>query len=129
MQSGASVSPSAVNTTVFQSSYDALVSKTNCSNNIDTLQCLRQVPFTQLNSILNGTDGASEYNFWPVVDGDFARNWGSIQLDKGEFVKVPIMAGTNSDEGTAFGPTGINTTQQWYDYLTGKSRSKSNIQQ
>ena len=121
MESGGSISASPMNTTTFQSTYDELVSKVNCSNTVDSLQCLREVPFQTLNAVLNGTDGSSEYNFAPVVDGDLVRNWGSIQLNKHEFVKVPILAGSNTDEGTAFGPTGINTTKQWYDYLTGMS--------
>lgn len=121
MESGGSISASPMNTTTFQSTYDELVSKVNCSNTVDSLQCLREVPFQTLNAVLNGTDGSSEYNFAPVVDGDLIRNWGSVQLNKHEFVKVPILAGSNTDEGTAFGPTGINTTKQWYDYLTGMS--------
>ncbi|KAJ5538721.1 hypothetical protein N7494_008200 [Penicillium frequentans] len=118
MESGGSIAASPSNYTGFQSTYDELVSQVNCTDTADTLQCLREVPFATLNAVLNGTDGSSEYNFLPVVDGDLIRNWGSVQLNKHEFVKVPILAGTNTDEGTAFGPTGINTTQQWYDYLT-----------
>lgn len=118
MQSGGSVAASPGNYTTFQSKYNTLASKVGCSDVVDSLQCLREVPFETLNAVLNGTEGASDYNFSPVVDGDFIRNWGSIQLNKHEFVKVPILAGTNTDEGTAFGPTGINTTEQWYQYLT-----------
>lgn len=128
MESGASVSVNAVNTTALQWTYDTLVSKVNCSNTIDNLQCLREVPFEKLNSVLNGTDGASEYNFWPALDGDMIRNWGSNQLDQGQFVKVPIIIGTNTDEGTAFGPVGINTTQEWYDYLTSKCTPQTTLQ-
>ncbi|KAJ5115766.1 hypothetical protein N7456_000114 [Penicillium angulare] len=118
MESGGSIAASPANYTTFQSTYDELVSSLNCSNEVDTLQCLRELPFDTLNAVLNGTDGSSEYNFSPVLDGDLIRNWGSIQLNKHEFVKVPILAGSNTDEGTAFGPTGINTTEQWYEYLT-----------
>ncbi|KAJ5197799.1 uncharacterized protein N7498_006916 [Penicillium cinerascens] len=118
MESGGSIAASSSNYTTFQSTYDQLVSKVNCADTVDTLQCLRELPFETLNSVLNGTDGSSEYNFSPVVDGDLVQNWGSIQLNKHEFVKVPILAGSNTDEGTAFGPVGINTTEQWYEYLT-----------
>lgn len=119
MESGGSISYAPSNYTGYQSTYDALVSKVNCTNAPDTLQCLREVPFDQLNSALNGTGGESDYNFSPVIDGDLIRNWGSVQLDRQEFVKVPIIAGTNTDEGTGFGPQGINTTEQFYAYLTG----------
>ncbi|KAJ5769478.1 hypothetical protein N7520_004037 [Penicillium odoratum] len=118
MESGGSIAASPSNYTTFQTTYDELVSRVNCTDTVDTLQCLREVPFTTLNAVLNGTGGSSTYNFWPVLDGDLIRNWGSIQMNKHEFVKVPILAGSNTDEGTAFGPTGINTTQQWYEYLT-----------
>ncbi|THC97527.1 hypothetical protein EYZ11_003007 [Aspergillus tanneri] len=121
MQSGGSIASNPSNHTEYQDQYDDLVLKLNCSDVADTLQCLREVPFPELNSVLNGTDGQSEYNFSPVLDGDLIRNWGSVHLDRHEFVRVPIIAGTNTDEGTAFGPTGINTTAQFYSYLTDGS--------
>ncbi|KAJ5396967.1 hypothetical protein N7509_005080 [Penicillium cosmopolitanum] len=105
MESGGSIAAGPSNYTTYQSSYDEIVSQVDCTNTEDTLQCLREVPFERLNSVLNGTYG----------------EWGSIQLDKHEFVKVPIISGTNTDEGTAFGPRGINTTKQFYEYLTDGS--------
>ncbi|OOQ83694.1 cholinesterase [Penicillium brasilianum] len=124
MESGGSISAGAGNFTTYQSSYDTLATAVNCADAADSLQCLREVPFETLNSVLNGTDGSSEYNFSPVVDGDFMRDYGSVQLNNHQFVKVPIISGTNMDEGTAFGPTGINTTEQWYEYLTDGSLGK-----
>ncbi|PLB53376.1 cholinesterase [Aspergillus steynii IBT 23096] len=118
MQSGGSIAPGPSNYTGYQDLYDDLASKVNCSDVADTLQCLREVPFEELNSVLNGTDGNPAYSFSPVVDGDLLRNWGSVHLQQHEFVRVPIIAGTNTDEGTQFGPTGINTTAEFYSYLT-----------
>lgn len=118
MQSGGSISVSPASYTVFQGSYDDLVSKVQCSDDEDTLQCLRDVPFETLNAALNGTGGSPNYRFAPVVDGDFIPDRGSVLLKKHRYVKVPIIAGTNTDEGTAFGPFGINTTEQFYEYLT-----------
>lgn len=125
LESGAPISASPSNYSSYQASYDSIVAEVECSDAEDTLQCLREVPFEKLNSAFNGTGGSPAYNFGPVVDGDFLQKWGSVQLDNHEFVKVPILAGTNSDEGTAFGPTGINTTEQWYEYLTGMFVSTS----
>ncbi|KAL4963463.1 Alpha/Beta hydrolase protein [Aspergillus stella-maris] len=119
MQSGGSVSASPGNTSEYQSQYDDVVEKAGCTGASDTLQCLREVPFAELNAIFNGTGGNPAYGFSPSVDGDFLQEWGSTQLDKQAFVKVPIIAGTNTDEGASFGPTGINTTEQFYSYLTG----------
>lgn len=119
MESGGSIPASPSNYTGYQKLYDTLVSNVGCSDTVDSLQCLREVPFEKLNSVLNGTGGDSAYDFSPIVDGDLIKNWGSVLLDRQEFVKVPIIAGTNSDEGTAFGPQGINTTKEFYSYLTG----------
>jgi triacylglycerol lipase len=118
MESGGSIAAQAGNYTSSQAEYDDVASKVGCLDAVDSLQCLREVPFEKLNAVLNGTDGNPAYNFWPMVDGDFIKNWGSVQLNDHAFVKVPIIAGTNTDEGTAFGPVGINTTDQWYEYLT-----------
>jgi len=51
---------------------------------VDTLDCLRTVPFASLNAALNTT----AYSVWfPIVDGDIVRKFPSIQLAAGDFVK------------------------------------------
>jgi triacylglycerol lipase len=101
-----------------QAWYDTIVANVSCADTLDTLQCLREVPFESLNAAVNVTSTGT-YGFVPSIDGDFLRNWGSLQLSKGQFVKVPIIMGTNTDEGTFFSPNGINNDQQLYDFLTG----------
>lgn len=61
-----------------------------------------------MNGTLSSTGG-----FAPVTDGDFIQDYGSVQLSKGQFVKIPIIVGTNSDEGASFAPYGINTSTQF----------------
>jgi len=73
------------------------VANTSCSLAIDTLECLRQVPFETLNALFNTT--LLNAAFDPVVDGDFIQRFASIQLKEGAFVKVPIIDGANTDEG------------------------------
>ena len=102
----------------FQPRYDMIVNQTGCNTSFDTLNCLRSVPFEQLNVVfnqtgLNGTGGS----FTPVLDGDILQKFGSLQLAAGEFVHVPIIDGANTDEGTAFGPRGIQNTSQFLAYL------------
>ncbi|KAK5110354.1 hypothetical protein LTR62_006062 [Meristemomyces frigidus] len=102
----------------YQPEYDALVNATNCSSAIDTLDCLRFAPFSTLNTIFNATAG----NGWnPIVDGDFIQRWASVQLAEGDFVKVPIIDGANTDEGTAFGPQGINNTADFVADATNQN--------
>ncbi|KAK5120499.1 hypothetical protein LTR85_006154 [Meristemomyces frigidus] len=104
----------------YQPLYDAIVANTSCQNATDTLDCLRHVPYATLNTILNTT--TFDTVFQPIVDGDIIARWSSLQLAEGAFLKVPIIDGANTDEGTAFGPTGINTTQ---DFVTALSANTS----
>jgi acetylcholinesterase len=103
----------------YQPSYSAIVNATGCNTEIDTLDCLRRVPYAKLNAVLNQTAFTAITPFEPVIDGDFIQKFTSLQLASGDFVHVPIIDGANSDEGTAFGPVGINTTTQFQAYLTG----------
>ncbi|KAK3110262.1 hypothetical protein LTR53_015626 [Teratosphaeriaceae sp. CCFEE 6253] len=102
----------------WQPLYDSLVNQTGCTSAIDTLDCLRHVPFDVINTALNGT---ALGRFQPYVDGDFIQRFASIQLAEGDFVKVPIIDGANTDEGTAFGPQGINTTDQFRAYASSNA--------
>lgn len=99
----------------WQQYYDTIVSKTNCGTAADTLQCLREVPTWDLSNILNST--ASPTFTSPTVDGDFIQGPRWQLVRDGKFVHVPLIIGTNFDEGTSFGSKGINTTEQWEDFL------------
>ncbi|KAI4592836.1 hypothetical protein KJ359_010389 [Pestalotiopsis sp. 9143b] len=76
-----------LNSSATQTAYDKLVQKVNCTDSPDTLQCLRESPFDTLNDAVNGTD-QSDYNvFFPAVDGDFLKTFGSISLKDGKVNK------------------------------------------
>jgi triacylglycerol lipase len=64
---------------------------------------------------------------FPVVDGDFIQESPTLQLQAGKFVKVPFLIGANHDEGTAFGPRGINTTAEVVEYLSAYVTDNSSI--
>lgn len=116
MESGNPINYKAFNgTNYYQPLYNAVVQNVSCDTQIDTLQCLRTVPYQQLNAVFNNTPYDSA--FQPVIDGDFIQRYGSAQLAAGDFVKVPVISGANTDEGSAFGPRGINDTQQFLSYL------------
>ncbi|RLN91093.1 hypothetical protein BBJ28_00023527 [Nothophytophthora sp. Chile5] len=121
MQSGSPVKyiPTAyTNASTWDVYYNNITAAANCSSSSDTLNCLRQVPVAALSAILNSSV-ASAASWGPVVDGDYIQDTGPALLSQGKFVHVPIMHGANHDEGTAFGKTGIDTTEEFAAYLVG----------
>lgn len=82
--------------------YDGLVSRTSCgggASGTPTLDCLRALPFAEINAALNNTGST-----WPpILDNDFVADYPSAQLRAGRFARVPIVVGCNADEGTSFG--------------------------
>ena len=63
----------------------------------------------------------------PVIDEDFIVQSPTTQLTNGQFFKVPILIGTNTDEGTSFGPKGISTDAQFLSYLKGLTTDDSTL--
>ncbi|RDW88358.1 hypothetical protein BP6252_00390 [Coleophoma cylindrospora] len=107
-----SVLPGGYNSTVYQTIYDELLANTTCAStkNTTSLNCLRYLPFESLNSFFNSSLVGSYY---PMIDGDFLATWPSDQLAAGNFVQVPLLIGTNSDEGSAFGVYNISTDEEF----------------
>lgn len=123
MESGNPVFYGPMNTSEwYQPRFNALVNLTNCTDSLDKLQCLREVPYETLNNAINGTttvDGVTlQFGFNPTMDGDMIQRYTSLQLAEGAYVHVPILDGANSDEGSAFGPIGVNTTEDFYWDIT-----------
>lgn len=78
----------------------------NCTNATDSLACLRAVPVDVLSSVFNSSVTASA-SFGTQIDGDFIRESSITSLSEGRFVKVPLLVGTNFDEGAMFGTKGV----------------------
>jgi carboxylesterase type B len=117
MESGNPIAISSMNRT-FGPTYTNFTAAAGCSNATDTLQCLRDLPFAQLNAILNSTTFSGVWS--PQIDGDIIARHSSDQLAEGAFVRIPIIVGQNSDEGTSFAPKGLNTSEQFAQALTCK---------
>ncbi|KAK7964975.1 hypothetical protein PG988_009979 [Apiospora saccharicola] len=105
--------------TATQSNYDTLVSKAGCQGGDgaagSSLEYLRALPFEKLNAAINSS---TELLTWgPMVDGDMIARSSHQQFLDGAYLQIPIIVGDNTAEGTAFAPKGINTTEQFRDFL------------
>lgn len=99
-------------TSATQNAYKSVVNATNCANSLDTIQCLREVPYEALNAVFNSTLASA---FGPGLDGDFVQNYGSVQLARGDFVRVPLLIGANTNEGRGsfLGNRTLNSTDDF----------------
>ncbi|KAF1837330.1 alpha/beta-hydrolase [Decorospora gaudefroyi] len=104
--------------TGYAEQYEELTRRTHCSNATSPLECLRQLPAEQLNTAINMTSPVLNLTVWnPCLDGNFIEKPTSLQLAAGEFVHVPIISGATSDEGTAFSPRPVNTTEDLRTFI------------
>ncbi|OIW32858.1 carboxylesterase [Coniochaeta ligniaria NRRL 30616] len=88
-----------------------LTAAVGCSTAKDQLQCLRGLSQDKLYA-------AHPSQVWnPMIDGDFLTGYPSQLMRDGQFIKVPLLTGANSDEGTSFSISGVNTDQDLFNNL------------
>ncbi|KAJ4391677.1 hypothetical protein N0V93_005296 [Gnomoniopsis smithogilvyi] len=62
----------------------------------------------------------------PLIDGNFLTGYPSSLIREGSYNAVPLLTGTNTDEGTGFSPSGPNTEQDLFnDFLWWRSYALS----
>ncbi|GJN93304.1 hypothetical protein Rhopal_006351-T1 [Rhodotorula paludigena] len=119
LESGNPFTSSFASPEAIQPRFDSVVESAGCSGSDDVLACLRGVSFKTFN------ESASPWSWSPVVDGELISAYPSDVMAQGNFVRVPILVGellhcvpvANTDEGSAFGSKGINTTEQLVENL------------
>ncbi|KZO96007.1 triacylglycerol lipase [Calocera viscosa TUFC12733] len=95
-----------------QYQYDRLVNETGCSKSSDTLACLRALNVTQIQSvnveipypILGANATAARSTYGPVIDGGLVQDYLFNEFTWGSFIKVPVIFGDDTNEGTHFVP-------------------------
>ncbi|KAF2641769.1 lipase 3 precursor [Massarina eburnea CBS 473.64] len=102
MESGGAVGAPLNGTDWYQRMYDNLTASVGCADAEETLECLRSVPYETI-----APYGYQGLEWFHTLDGRFIREWGQTSLTTGAFAKMPIILGTNTDEG--FGVDGVNT--------------------
>ncbi|KAJ4294580.1 hypothetical protein N0V90_008271 [Kalmusia sp. IMI 367209] len=109
LESGSSVGPPLNGTDWYQHI------QWGCTGANDTLQCMRDVPYESI-----APYGYVGLEWFHVIDGSFIPRYGQQSLVQGKFAKIPIIVGTNTDEG--FGVNGVNTDEQAIEQLVTSKR-------
>ncbi|KAL2203367.1 alpha/beta-hydrolase [Sarocladium strictum] len=113
------------NSVTWEEAYASLLNKTSCEDASDSLQCLREVPSDELAVIF----GEVRFPvFLDIVDGDIVQKPRIELLRQGKFVHVPVLTGTTVDDGDYFAQQGVNTTEQWEDYLVSGGAGPATIE-
>lgn len=105
--------------------YASLLEKVGCESDDDSLHCLRQVPSLELAQVL----GNVTFPPWlDVIDGDFIQQHRSELVREGKFVHVPIIIGVATDDGDYFAERGIDTDDEWEEWLRSSRASNETIE-
>ena len=115
LESGGAVGAPINGTDWYQHMYDNLTISVGCSGATDTLQCLREVPYETIAAF-----GYQGLEWFHVIDGSLVSRYGQQSIKQGKFAKIPIILGTNTDEG--FGVNGVNTDAQAIEQLVHSKR-------
>ncbi|KAG0696098.1 Alpha/Beta hydrolase protein [Suillus ampliporus] len=107
-----------------QGYYDFIVDQTGCANSSDTLQCLREVPYSTLMDAINQTPTSFSYQslviaWLPRVDGVFLTADPQSLVLQGSVADIPFITGDCDDEGTLFSLSSLNVTtdSQFQEYI------------
>ncbi|GMF68279.1 unnamed protein product [Aspergillus oryzae] len=96
-----------------QFAYNNLVIRTGCASDADTLECLRGLDAEilqreNINTPLPHAQQAPLYLYGPVVDGDLVSDYTYRLFHQGRFIKVPVIFGDDTNEGTIFVPKNVS---------------------
>ena len=122
LESGGAVGPPLNETDWYQGMYKNLTASVGCANSANTLRCLREVPYEKI-----APYGYVGLEWFHVIDGSFIPRYGQQSLLSGKFAKIPLILGTNTDEG--FGVNGVNTDAQAIEQLLTSKRWNVNVEQ
>lgn len=93
----------------YQAPYDDFVKLAGCEGREDSLDCLRDLSEEQILSVTAQHSRLKQYELgvvsviWrPTVDGDLIPDSPFKLQAEGKFANIPLITGTNKDEGTLF---------------------------
>jgi len=95
---------------------DEFAEKLGCTKPADAARCMRAKTTDEaLRAIFASPIGVARPIWWPVMDGRVIPSQPAQALSAGRFNKVPMLNGSNHDEGTLFVAFGKPVTAQEFE--------------
>ncbi|KAH9068501.1 alpha/beta-hydrolase [Lactarius deliciosus] len=87
--------------------FDALLKATGCPAGPVAFSCLQEVPSTLINASNYLITSTFNHQLWQptIAPGSFASVRASVKITSRDFLRVPVIVGTNLNEGTSFSTT------------------------
>lgn len=125
MNSGSAVASDAVDCPKAQAVYDLVVGRAGCSGAVDTLKCLRELPYEKYLRASNSPPSILSYSsvalsYLPRPDGRVLEDTPDRMTKQGRIHAIPMIIGGQEDEGTIFSiyQTNVTTADAMVDYLS-----------
>lgn len=111
-----------LNVSESQFAYDKLATRTGCNTSSDSLACLRELNISALQAQnirtpYPGAPGNPLYLYGPTVDEDLVQDHTLKLFHEGKFIKVPVIFGDDTNEGTIFVPKGTASVTDADNFL------------
>ncbi|OAX78904.1 hypothetical protein ACJ72_06783 [Emergomyces africanus] len=125
MESGATTSRAVYpyNHSLHQLQFEEFLVEAGCSNleEDEILPCLRsKSAFTigrASSKIFSRYEPSDRWAFQPVIDGDIIKQAPIHAWKSGNWNKVSILTGFNTNEGTSFVPSGMSKSEEFIDFF------------
>ncbi|KAL7940298.1 alpha/beta-hydrolase [Trichoderma barbatum] len=75
---------------------DMFLNRTECSSSTDVVSCLQKIPAEDF------IEAATRLPWHPIIDNDLLSQLTSESIKRGDFLKIPLLIGTNTNEGSSF---------------------------
>jgi carboxylesterase type B len=99
-----------------QFAYNNLTLRTGCASSADSLACLRSLDIDSLqqqnfNEPFPGATIPPLYMYAPTLDGEIVADYTDRLFKQGRFLKIPVIFGDDTNEGTIFVPDTIDSIE------------------
>lgn len=104
-----------------ESQFREFAANVACADTEDVMGCLRSKDTAILQSAdvvsrFPGASGKPDWYFLPVIDGQFSTDYLYSLLERGTIIKVPMMVGDDTNEGTMFAAN-ASTSKEFLEFM------------